>query len=109
MRLHEGSNSLREQHLPAVPGTHNARGLMDIGPDVAVSALVRFAGMQPDAHAYGPSLRPGVKGERALHGDGSRDRIGRTSENQEEGIPLRIYLVTIGGGAGCTQQLAIVC
>jgi len=92
-----------------MPGAHNARGVMHIDPDVAFSALVRFAGMQPDAHTYGTSLGPGMEGERALHSNSSRDRVGGAGENQEERVSLGIDLVPIEGGAGSSQQLAIVC
>ncbi len=109
MRLHESGNRLREQHLPPVPGAHNARGLMHINPDVAFSTLLRFARMQPDAHAYDTSLGPGMEEERALHSNSSRDRVGSAGKNQKERVSLGIDLVTVEGGAGCSQQLAIVC
>src|SRR5258708_135146 len=90
MRPHESGNGLREQHLPPMPGAHNARGLMDINPDVAFSAPLRFARMQPDAHSYDTPLRPGMEEESALHSDGGGDRIGGAGENQEERVPLGI-------------------
>ena len=59
------SRRLGEQDLPTMPGSHDARCVVNIQPDIALGGALRFSGMQPDAYPHCCALGPGVSGKGA--------------------------------------------
>ena len=83
---------LGEQHLSAITGAHDAGSLMHIQAHITLSRPLWFAGVQPHAHRY--AFRPHMSEKGALASDRSSDGIAGAREGHEEGISLRIDLVT---------------
>ena len=103
--FHQFPRRLGQQHLPTVPGAHDARREMHIHPHVAFGNQRGLSGMQahPDTHLH--AFRPGVSSKSALCSDRCRDSICSTSKHHEKGIPLRIHLVTMEVEEHATQQV----
>ena len=77
---HERDDRLRQQDLPAVRRTHDARGAVDRAPEeVAVAALDRTA-VETAAHAQREAAVRRRLGERQLQFEDRRDRVERVVE-----------------------------
>src|SRR5579859_3027619 len=93
--LHQVSRGLREQHLTAMPGAHDARGAMDVQAEIAISGKLGFTRMQPHAHTHAHPIGPGMQSKSALGIDGRRESIARTSESYNIGVPLRTHIMSM--------------
>jgi hypothetical protein len=90
---------LREDDLAAVGGRADARGAVNVDPNVALIGHGRLAGMDP--HPDGDRERP-------LRFLRRRDRIGCARESDEEGIPLGIDLDAPVGRKGVAKCAAVL-
>ncbi len=95
MLLYQLVGRWRKQNLSPMSGTHDAGGVMHIHSNVAIGSQQRFAGMQTNTYPHGYALRPRMTGESVLYSHSSCNRISGTRKNDEEGISLRIHLVTM--------------
>src|SRR6266571_233534 len=102
--LHQIARGLGEQDLSAVTSAHDACGPMHVQADVALSRMLRLAGVQAHAHLYRHSFRPGMGAEGTLTSDRCRDGIGGARKGHEERIPLRVDLVTMEFEERGTQE-----
>src|SRR6266516_984365 len=102
--LHQVAGGLREQHLPTVPGAHNAGGVMHIQADVAFGNEGRLARVQAHTYTYHHALRPAMSGESTLGSHSCQDGIASASKRDEESISLRIDFVAAMRAKGRTQQ-----
>jgi hypothetical protein len=75
-----------------VAGGADARGLVDAHADVALSADVRFAGVQAHPYSHVRVLRPRVSGEVSLDRDRRGDGVLRAPEGDEERVSLGVHL-----------------
>src|SRR6266702_3546182 len=93
--LDEVTRGLRKQHLPSMPGTHDACGLMHVQTGVALGGKRWFAGMEthPDTHDH--SVGPDMRGEGTLCCHCTPDGIGGARKSHEEGISLGVHLPTV--------------
>src|SRR5919108_5320068 len=77
---------LRDEDLPAVAGSGDPRGAVDVDPDVALVGQGRLAGVHSHAHANPPF------GERVARRGRCGERIGSLRERDEKRIPLCVDL-----------------
>src|SRR2546421_7408839 len=91
--LEQLARALGKQDLPAMASAHDAGSVMHIQTHVAFGGELRLTGVQAHAHAHKHALRPGMRGEGALHFHRCTDRIAGASEGHEEAISLRVDLV----------------
>ena len=76
----EVDHGLRQQHLAAMRGAHDARGTVDDGAEQVVAAALDHARMQAAADAQLDALGGRRIGERGLQRDRSLQRLGRIAE-----------------------------
>ena len=93
--FHEVTSGLREQHLPPVPGTHDARSAVNVQADVVFSGELRLTRVQAYTHTYCHTLRPYMGSQGTLHVHCCPDSIGGARKGHEEGITLRVHLVAV--------------
>src|SRR3989442_13506915 len=104
--FHQVPCGLREQHLPSVPSTHDARNAMHVQAHIALSGKLRFARMHTHARADRHPVGRGMARKRALGVDRSCEGIGRTRKGHEEAISLRVHLVPVRLVACGAQEAA---
>ena len=75
---------MRDKHLPAAAGLADARGAMDVEPEVAVVAERRLTRVHADADAQVDAVRPVVAGESLLQRHDRLCRLARLAEGEEE-------------------------
>ncbi len=75
-----------EEHLAPVPGRRDARGAVDVEPDVALLRRDRLARVQTHAHPDRPVGQGVLPLACRLHG------VRRARERVEEGVSLRVHL-----------------
>ena len=94
---------LREKHLTALGGPHDARGAVDVeaGKELAVSRGLARMQADPDAERL---TRPGMRGVCALGGGGRVDRLARAGEGEVEAVALHLDLGPVVGDAGLPQE-----
>jgi hypothetical protein len=80
---------------------------MYVQADVAFVSQDRLAGVQPDTHPQGYTIRPGVRESKLLHRRGGYYGIGCAVKGGEEGITLRVDFMPACTLEGRTQQLAV--
>src|SRR5689334_15635420 len=86
-----------DEDLPAVPGCHHARTLMDGQTHVAPVGRCRLTGVQAHPHADLVVIGPGMSGE-GLLGVGRRlDRALSGGKGDEEGVAFGVDLYTVVG------------
>src|SRR5437588_12790898 len=100
--LHEVTSCEREQHLPPVPGTHDACGAMNVQADVVFCGELRLTCVQTHTHTYRHTLRPYICSQGTLHVHCCPDSIGGARKGHEEGIALRVHLVAFPLVKCCT-------
>src|SRR5207237_3656627 len=81
---------LRKQHLASMSSAHDPSCIMHIQAHVALSRTLGLTRVQPHAHMYCNTSRPGMRSQSTLGCYRCRDRIGGTRKGHEEGISLRI-------------------
>src|SRR5215831_9115438 len=86
--LHQVAGRLREQHLPPVPSTHDARGAMHVQAHIALSGKLWLTRMQADAHTHGHIIVPGMESHGSLHLYCCPDGIGSVDKSHKERISL---------------------
>jgi hypothetical protein len=106
--LYKSPRRLGQQHLPTVPGAHDARRVVHIHPHVAFGNQRGFTRVQAHADTHLYAFRPGVSSKSALCGDRGLHGIGGTSKYHEEGIPLRIHLVSMEVEEHATHQVPVL-
>src|SRR5271167_1055641 len=107
--LHEVTGCLREEHLPAVPGTHDACSPMHIQAHIAFGSKLRLARVQTHTHTYDYAFWPGMAGESTLRVYCCRESIRGTSKDHEEGISLGVDFMPAPVLEGSTQQVSALC
>jgi hypothetical protein len=90
---------LREHDLTAVRGRADARGAVNVHPDVVVADDGRRSGVDPHPHAQRQSLEGALTGRR--RGDG----VVGAREREEERVALSVDLVAV---SECLAQPAAV-
>ena len=80
----QGARRVGEEHLAAVPDAGDAAGAVNMESDVALGAEAGIAGVHAHPDPDLGVVRPRLAGERALGGQGGRDRAGRRREGDEE-------------------------
>src|SRR2546421_2555989 len=106
--LEQLARALGKQDLPAMASAHDAGSAMHIQTHVAVRGTLWFTGVQAHAHAHKHVLRPGMRGEGALHLHRCTDRLAGASEGHEEAISLRVDLVAAARMERGTHQGSIL-
>jgi hypothetical protein len=101
---HEIGGSAREEHLAAVTGVSDSRGLVHREADVAVAAEARLAGVDAHPHPHRDSLRPVVTGERKLPSARCGGGRSRAAEDGEERVPLGLDLDAAGLCEGSAHE-----
>src|SRR5712692_3848761 len=87
-----------------MPGAHDAGGVMDIQAHIAFGGKLRFARVYAHADTDRHTCWPGVAGESPLDGHSCREGIGGASKGHEEGVSLRVDLVTVILVECCSQE-----
>ena len=75
---------MRDEDLPAAAGLADARGAMDVEPEVGVVAQRRLPGVHADADAQVDAVRPVVAGESLLQGHDRLRGPACVAEGEEE-------------------------
>jgi hypothetical protein len=102
VRLEKVEGRFREDDLAAVRGRRDARGPMDVHADIALLGQERLPGVESHADADRAGL------ERLPRIFGSRCRISRAGECDEEGVSLRVDLDAVVPREGVSQGLAML-
>ncbi len=76
-------------------GAHDAGGPMHIQANVALEGEFRLARMQAHADAYRHTICPDMASQGTLPSYRCGNSIGGTGERHEEGLTLRVDLVTV--------------
>src|SRR5262249_57486706 len=92
--LEHGRRRLRKQDLSAARGGHYARRAMDAETVIAVVGHAGLARVHSHSHSKLGSVRPGMFGERPLRLDRGESGVTRPTKGDEEGIALRIDLLS---------------
>ena len=87
----------REEHLPAVTRSGDARAKMDIQPDVPLLRHLRRARVETHPHEHRTAF------EGVASGRGRGDGVRRVGERVEEGIALSVDLDAATGCKGLAQ------
>ena len=103
----EGARRVGEEHLAAVPDAGDAAGAVNVESDVPLGAEAGLAGVHAHPDPDLDVVRPRLAGERALRGNGGRDRSGRRWKGDEEGVPLGPHLDATLRLEGRPQQLLV--
>jgi hypothetical protein len=104
---HEPGRGARDEHLAAVAGVADSRGLVDGEANVAVAAYVGLARVQTHAHLDLGALGPLVVGQDGLPGSRGRDTGPGTAEDDEERVALGVDLDPAGLDERLPQQLVV--
>ena len=107
--LDERRRRLGQQDLPPIPCSTNARGPMDIQPDVAPSSRDRLASMESHAHTHRCLCWPGIGSEGPLRHHRRCNRLRCTAERHKEPVPRRVNLITVPLLENRPQQFSICC
>jgi hypothetical protein len=99
---------LGHKNLAAVAGRADPRCTNDVQPEVALVTDRRLTSMEAHPHADVRVVRPLVRRERALRGDGGRDGVARPGEREEERVSLRVDLLAVLGLSRLAQDPALV-
>ena len=102
--LEQRLRRLGHKHLAAVPGRADAGGTVDGQSGVAGLTSGGLACVDPHSNLDVHGLWPLVGEERKLSFDGSKHRLARAREGDEEGIALRVDLVAAVSRERCAQQ-----
>jgi hypothetical protein len=92
-----------EQDLPAVAGSGDPRGAVDVNPDVALAAERPQAGVQAYPHPDVDVVGPTAGGERRLRVDRGGQGLQRIWEDDEEGVTLGADDAPSVAGEGLTE------
>jgi hypothetical protein len=92
----------RDEHLPAVSGSGDPSGPVDVGAHVALLRHLRRAGVNPHADAERTPR------ERALRLPSCRHGLGRRGKGHEEGVALSVHLDPAVRGARAPQGSAVL-
>src|SRR6266566_8558749 len=106
--LDEGTSGLRKQHLPSVPSTHQACGMMQVQTSVALGGKRWFACMEPHTDTHDHSFGPDMRGEGTLCCHCRCYGIGGASKSHEEGISLGVHDVPVPPLECCAEELAVL-
>src|SRR6266704_6922233 len=106
--LDEGTSGLRKQHLPSVPSTHHACGLMHVQTSIALGGKRWFACMEPHTDTHDHSFGPDMRGEGTLCCHCRCYGIGGASKSHEEGISLGVHDVPVPPPECCAEELAVL-
>src|SRR5260370_7249970 len=87
-------------------GSHDARRVMNVQANIALSRTLWLARMQPHADMHCDTIGPGMGSKRKLQLHCRGHRIGGACKGHEEGIALGVHLVPAPAVKGCTQELA---
>src|SRR6266700_1637822 len=88
--LDEVTSGLRKQHLPSVPSTHNACGMMHVQTSVSLGGKRWFASMDTHTDTHDHSVGPDMRGEGTLCCHCTSRGIGGASKSHEEGTSLSL-------------------
>jgi hypothetical protein len=99
---HELAGGLGDEHLPAVPDRGDARGAMDVEPDVPLVGDDRLAGVDAHTHADGP------RRQRLLPHPGGGQRVTCARERHEERVALRVDLDPVVRGERCPEHAPVL-
>src|SRR3989442_16004914 len=88
--LHQVAGHLREEYLSAMPGTHDAGGVMHVHAHIALRSKNWFARMQPHAYPHRHAFWPGMGEEGTLSGHRRRGTIGGACKGHKKSITLRV-------------------
>jgi hypothetical protein len=92
---HQVPRRLREQHLTAMPGRHDARGAMNVDADVVTIDHPRLTGVQPHPHSHLAAVRPGVGRKRPLPIRCGQERLPGRAEHDEKSVPFHPDLAPV--------------
>ncbi len=110
-RQHAGDEVVgraRDEDLAAVADARDACRPVDVEPDVADPVARRLAGVDAHPHADRAVIRPGVPDQRALRGDGGRDRGVGAREGEVEAVAGRALLDPFVLAEGRPEQAMMV-
>ncbi len=100
--LDEWTCGVGEENLPAVPGSADAGGAMDVHADITRVRAEWLPSVETHADAYRSTFRPGMSHYGSLRRGSRHHRVPGARESEEEGIPLGVYLLAapfLNGGA----------
>ena len=83
----ELGGGLRDQHLTAPPERPQAGGAAQRGTEVVAVLDLRLTGVEAGAEPQLDALRPRLRRDRPLEGEGAFDRVGGTSEGRQRAVP----------------------
>jgi hypothetical protein len=103
--LHQIAGRLGEQHLSAVPDTHDPFASLEIQANVPLGGKLWLPGVQAHAHPDLHAFRPDMGEEETLRIDGGFDGIGGACKGHKKSLSRRIDLVTVPLLACRTHQV----
>ena len=98
---------LRDEHLPAVPGCHHPRAVVDVQPDVAALEELWLSRVKPHPNPDLTAVRPLVLGECTLSVPRRGDGLAGGGERDEERVPLHVDLETVISAERLANQVAV--
>jgi hypothetical protein len=101
--LDDASGRVRQHDLTTMRSRAYPCRATDSNADVAIGMEMRFGGVQTHPHPHHVSSR-----KRALRGNGRRDRIDRTLENDEESVALGIDFASTMCPEGFTEKTTML-
>ena len=102
LRADQVVGRLRDEDLPAVTGSADPRGAVDVEPDVALRGAHGLAGVEPHPIAYGDAAGPLPGPDRELALDRRLDRVAGGREDEVQPVARRAAL----DGAVARERLA---
>ena len=106
--LEQRLGGLRNEDLPAVSGGSDPRGTVHGEAGIAASRGDRLTRVQSHPHLDPHSVGPLVSGKRELALNCREEPVSGAGERDEEGIALRVDLVSAVRIEGCSQQALVL-